>query len=50
MTTVSFTDDQILAILEYLEQQRAAGYQLEDVIQGLEDGTITRSTFTNQSV
>lgn len=43
MSTTSFTDDQLMALLEYLEIQADAGYKIEDVIEGIKDGTFTRS-------
>ena len=39
---IEFSDDQVLTLLEFLEQQRDAGYKLEDVIEGIKDGTIVR--------
>ena len=39
---VDFTPDQLMVLLEYLESQRDAGYALQDVIEGIKDGTITR--------
>jgi hypothetical protein len=41
---VAFTDDQMTTLLEYLESQFEAGYTLEDVIEGIKDGTIIRTT------
>jgi hypothetical protein len=43
MKIVAFTDDQMVTLLEYLESQFESGYTLEDVIEGIKDGTITRS-------
>ena len=44
MQIVDFTDDQMLTLLEYLEDQHNAGYTIEDVIEGIKNGTITRPT------
>ena len=44
MKVIAFTDDQMATLLEYLEDQAEAGYTIEDVIEGIKDGTITRST------
>jgi hypothetical protein len=41
---VTFTDDQLVFLLEYLEDQQQNGYTLEDVIEGIKDGTLTRTT------
>lgn len=51
MKIVDFTDDQLMTLLEFLESQADAGYTIEDVIEGIKDGTITRPTrsLTNQS-
>lgn len=47
---VEFTDDQLMAVLDFLEQQRDAEYSLEDVIEGIKDGTFTRPiSFTSES-
>lgn len=43
MKIVDFTDDQMLTLLEYLEAQQEAGYTIEDVIEGIKDGSITRT-------
>lgn len=43
MKIVAFTDDQMATLLEYLEAQQEAGYDLKDVIEGIKDGTITRT-------
>jgi len=51
MTRISFTftDDQLVYLLEYLENQQQNGYTLEDVIEGIKDGTLTRTAdFTSQ--
>lgn len=51
MNIVDFTDDQMLTLLEYLETQRNDGYTIEDVIEGIKDGSITRvNTLKNQPV
>ncbi|MET0787373.1 MAG: hypothetical protein ABWY25_11780 [Paenisporosarcina sp.] len=52
MKIVDFTDDQMLTLLEYLETQRDAGYNIEDVIEGIKDGSITRvsNNLKNQPV
>ena len=47
MKIVAFTDDQMVTLLEYLEAQSEAGYDLEDIIEGIKDGTVTRSTVTD---
>lgn len=50
MEVIEFTADQLMALLEYLEDQRDAGYTLEDIIEGIQDGTITKTTnYANQS-
>lgn len=41
----SFTDDQLVFLIEYLESQRKAGYTLEDVIEGIEDGSLIKPTY-----
>lgn len=40
---ISFDDDQMMALLEYLENQADAGYTLQDIINGIKDGSMTRS-------
>jgi hypothetical protein len=47
MKIIAFTDDQLMTLLEYLETQAEAGYTLEDVIEGIKDGTITRSVIAD---
>ena len=42
MTT--FSPDQQVALLEWLETQVEAGLELKDVIDGLENGIFTRAT------
>lgn len=40
---VAFDDDQMMALLEYLENQADAGYTLQDIIEGIKDGSLTKS-------
>lgn len=47
---IDFTDDQMLTLLEYLEDQHEAGYTIEDLIQGIKDGTITRTSKSSQNL
>jgi hypothetical protein len=44
MKIVAFTDDQMVTLLEYLEDQADAGYTLEDVIEGIKDGSVLSET------
>jgi hypothetical protein len=44
MKVIAFTDDQMATLLEYLEDQAGSGYTIEDVIEGIKDGTIIRTT------
>jgi len=45
MKTVAFTDDQMVTLLEFLEEKYREGYDLKDVIEGIQDGTV----LTNQA-
>lgn len=47
--SVQLSDDQLVDLLEYLETQHDAGYTIEDVIEGIKDGTITRTNLESQS-
>lgn len=48
MDTVDFTADQVMFLLQYLEETADAGYEINDVIEGIKDGSLTRNT--NQSI
>lgn len=50
MKFITFTDDQIMTLLEYLETQSEAGYTIEDIIEGIKDGTITRSAIADINI
>lgn len=41
MSTVTFTPDQEMAILSWLEDAKEAGLTLDEIIEGMEDGTLT---------
>ena len=42
MTTATFTFDQQVSLLAWLEYLQEAGLTISDVIEGLENGTLTK--------
>jgi hypothetical protein len=46
--SITFSPDQEMAILSWLEDNREAGLTLDDIIKGMEDGYLT-TTVVSQS-
>jgi hypothetical protein len=49
VSTVTFSPDQEMAILNWLADNRRAGLTLDEIIEGVENGFLTNPTDINQS-
>lgn len=47
MPVTQFSPDQQMAMLDWLENQKAAGLDLEDIIEGLERGYLSTTIVTD---